>query len=78
VDPKVINAMVRDFGSTLAGLGILVHQTVMAKEPHGILLATALVLLSVPSATGLLSLFLGGKSNTGEATPVQQSSSPQP
>jgi hypothetical protein len=51
---------------------------VMAKEPHGILLATALVLLSVPSATGLLSLFLGGKSNTGEATPVQQSSSPQP
>lgn len=60
-----LNTVVRDFGSTLLGFAILVHQTVIAEEPHALLILAALTLLGVPGASGLLALWLNGKSNGG-------------
>jgi hypothetical protein len=82
VKAQVLNTTIRDFGSTLCGLGILIHQTVIAKEPHAILLLTAMVLLSVPGTIGLMSLWLNGKStesgipSRGSHSQLSPSSSP--
>lgn len=77
-----MNTVIRDLGSTLFGFGILIHQTIIAKDPHGELLVTALVLLGVPGATGLLALWLNGRSTaattvgSGSSSPAVQSQPP--
>lgn len=75
------NSIARDLGSTLVGLGILLHQTLAAPSPNIQLLATALALLGVPGVTGLAALWLNGKSNAADtakppsSSPAQESSS---
>lgn len=80
--PQAVNTVLRDFGSTLFGFAILYHQTFITTTPHGELLLTALALLAVPGATGLLSLWLGGRSSAevtaepGSSSPAARSPSP--